>query len=149
MHQYAVLLGFLLLAVIGGYYGLGAIKERFSNYSISSAASSSNINDINADLPLNGEYPLSNRKTVTNNGYGENAQHNPFFQVGSYAQVTNNFKYPINPDNGQCIPAEFCGALYKNNQIKSNTIKPLAPVPSSNKGGVRVGYYNTSENTLL
>jgi hypothetical protein len=101
------------------------------------------------DLPLNGEYPLSNRKTVTNNGYGENSTHNPFFQVGSYAQVTNNFKYPTNPDNGQCIPAEFCGALYKDHQIKSNVVKPLAPVSAPNNGGVRVGYYTTDENLLL
>ena len=67
--------------------------------------------------------------------------------MGSYAQITNNLRYRNNPDDGQCRRSEFCGALYKDNQLMSNISKPLGPVPDT--PGTRVGYFRTDENLFL
>jgi hypothetical protein len=71
----------------------------------------------------------------------------PIFEVGSYAQTTNNIRYPANPDDGQCRPAEVCGALYGNQtspQPKDNIVLP----PVSDSEWSRVNYYNTNKNLL-
>jgi hypothetical protein len=73
--------------------------------------------------------------------------HYPVFKVGSYEQITNNLKYPNNPDVGQCMPADFCGTLYKEFQPKLNEAEILPPVPLS-CNGTRVNYYNTAPNML-
>ncbi len=70
--------------------------------------------------------------------------HYPIFKVGSFDQITNNLKYPNNPDIGNCMRAEFCGALYKTKHLKSNHIKPLLPVNDS--CGTRVGYFSTDKD---
>jgi hypothetical protein len=72
----------------------------------------------------------------------------PIFEVGSYAQITNNIRFPDNPDVGTCTPASICFSLYKNRQNKeSNYVKPLPPVNPSCQG-TRVGYFNTPINLL-
>ena len=75
--------------------------------------------------------------------------------VGSYAQTTNNIEFPINPDNGTCIPNAFCYSFYKNNMIKPTNrasdiimsdqtfISKNSEYPSQHSE-VRVGYFNTS-----
>jgi hypothetical protein len=73
----------------------------------------------------------------------------PTFRVGSYTQITNNLKYPNNPDDGQCRPAEFCNVLYNDHQIASNISQPLPPAPSVTSDSVRVGYYSTPLNLFL
>ena len=66
------------------------------------------------------------------------------FKLGSYKQITNNLKYYDNPDNGTCIRADFCGALYKNKKdTNTNITLPLPPV----KQGLRVGYFITEPYT--
>jgi hypothetical protein len=72
--------------------------------------------------------------------------HYPIFEVGSYKQITNNLRYPNNPDTGRCMPAELCGTLYKEKQLKSNYIEPLPPVDP--RSGTRVGYFTTNINML-
>ena len=94
-------------------------------------------------------YPWTGRKNVSNNTYSDIWWHYPTFRVGSYTQITNNLKYPNNPDDGQCRPAEFCGALYKEHQIASNISQPLPPAPSVTAESVRVGYYSTPKNLFL
>jgi len=102
------------------------------------------------EIPLlKDSYPLTGRKTVTNNSDANIWWHYPTFKVGSYTQITNNLKYPNNPDVGQCRPAEFCGALYKEHQIASNISQPLPPSPSVTTESVRVGYYSTPLNLFL
>jgi hypothetical protein len=96
---------------------------------------------------LYNEYPSTGKKTVSNNSYSDIWWYYPIFEVGSYAQVTNNLRYRRNPDDGECVGAEFCGALYKDNQPASNIINPLPPVP--NTPGTRVNYYRTQENLFL
>lgn len=96
---------------------------------------------------LKGDYPLTGRMGVSNNSASTIWWHYPIFQVGSFAQITNNLRYPNNPDDGQCMPAEFCGSLYKEKpNMPSNYIEPLEPVPDSS--GARVNYYTTESNLL-
>ena len=69
------------------------------------------------------------------------------FEVGSYAQETNNIRHPKNPDEGTCTPADFCGALYKNRPATSNVVEPMPPVC---KGpGARVNYYKATTQNMM
>jgi|LauGreSBDMM110SN_4_FD.fasta_scaffold06733_1 hypothetical protein len=96
---------------------------------------------------LKGDYPLTGRNVVSNNSASTIWWHYPIFKVGSYAQITNNLKYPNNPDDGQCMPAEFCGSLYRESPgMPSNYVEPLGPVPDC--PGARVNYYTTQPNLL-
>jgi ABC-type multidrug transport system permease subunit len=51
------------------------------------------------------------------NSVSDNWWHYPSYQVGSYAQITNNVRYPTSPDDGTCSPPEFCGSFYKPGSI--------------------------------
>jgi hypothetical protein len=95
------------------------------------------------------EYPFTGRNSVSNNSVEDIWWHYPIFRVGSYEQITNNLKYPNNPDDGKCSRSEFCGALYKDNQIASNISKPLPPAPPVTAESVRIGYYSTPLNLFL
>ena len=97
-------------------------------------------------LQYGDSYPISGKNGVSNHGESDIWWHYPIFKVGSYAQITNNLKYPNNPDNGTCSRSEFCGALYNNRQIESNISKPLPPVEPT--CGARINYYSTPENLL-
>jgi hypothetical protein len=102
------------------------------------------------DWPLlSKQYSFTGRKTVSNNNYSDIWWHFPIFKVGSYAQVTNNLKYRRNPDDGTCVRADFCGALYKDNQLESNISKPLPPAPLITGTNTRVNYYTTDENLFM
>jgi len=102
---------------------------------------------VQDDVLLTGDYPLTGRNGVSKDGAFNIWWHYPIFEVGSYAQITNNIKYPNNPDNGQCMPAELCGALYKEKpHMPSNYAEPLGPVPDS--PSARVNYYNAQSNLL-
>lgn len=72
----------------------------------------------------------------------------PDFEVGSYAQETNNIRRPVNPDEGTCMPADFCGALYKNRKTTSNVVTPLPPV-NPDTPGPRVNYYKSDTQNML
>jgi hypothetical protein len=72
--------------------------------------------------------------------------HYPTFTVGSYDQITNNIRYSNNPDLGSCMPGSMCGALYHDNQLKSNYVSQLPQVNPN--CGTRVGYYSTNMNLL-
>ena len=100
------------------------------------------------DLPiLMGDYPYTDRKTVSNDSYNDIWWYRPIFRLGSFKQLTNNLRYYRNPDDGTCITAEFCGALYKDKNTKTNIIMPMPPVP--NGQGPRVNYYRTKTDLLL
>lgn len=99
------------------------------------------------DVLLKGDYPLTGKNVVSNNSASTIWWHYPIFKVGSYKQITNNLKYPNSPDDGQCMPAEFCGSLYEEKpDMPSNYIEPLGPVPDC--PGARVNYYTTQPNLL-
>ena len=118
--------------------------ESFQNYY---------LDDVGAEYPkannipiLADEYPYTGSKTVSKDDASEIWWHYPVFKVGSYEQITNNIRYPNNPDNGTCSRAEFCGALYKDKQYGSNIVTPLPPVCSG--PGARVGYFRSDKDLL-
>lgn len=98
------------------------------------------------DVLVEDTFPLTGRKGISNNGASNIWWHYPIFELGSYDQITNNIKYPNNPDEGTCMPASMCGALYKEKQLKTNYITPLPPINPN--CGTRVGYFNTDINLL-
>lgn len=89
-------------------------------------------------------FPYTNNEGVSTCTANMIWKNYPEVEVGNYAQETNNIRYPPNPDQGTCTPAEVCGALYKNRQVKSNEVEPLPPV-ESDYGQIRVNYYNTKK----
>jgi hypothetical protein len=102
---------------------------------------------VEDEVLLQDDYPVTKNMGVTKNSASTIWWNYPIFKVGSYAQITNNLKYPNNPDNGQCMPAEFCGALYENKpNMPTNFVNPLDPVP--NCPGARINYYTTQSNLL-
>jgi len=93
------------------------------------------------------DYPKIGKNLTTDNTYNKIWWHYPTFTEGSYKQLTNNLKYWINPDEGTCIRADFCGAVYHDKKnTKSNIIYPLPPAQEG--PGARVGYFRTEPNYL-
>ena len=118
------------------------VKENFSNYTLDGASGhypSSENNGLLQDI-----YPMIKRKGVSNDSASKIWWHYPIFEVGSYDQITNNIRYPNNPDEGTCMPANLCGTFYKEKQLKSNYVHTLPPVDEN--GNTRVGYYTTDVN---
>jgi len=118
--------------------------EGYSNYNL--ANSKNNSDDF---LLLNESYPSTGKTQVNTNNYNDIWYKYPIFKVGSYMQITNNFKYYKNPDNGSCITADFCDVLYKDNHTKSNISIPLPPASKSTSESARVNYYNSTANLLI
>jgi hypothetical protein len=97
--------------------------------------------------PILHDYPTINKNKTSNNNYNQIWWHYPIFSLGSFEQITNNLKYYYNPDNGTCVRADFCGALYHDNpHTKSNVVMPLPPAEEGQ--GARVGYFRTEPNEL-
>jgi hypothetical protein len=98
------------------------------------------------DLLVQDSYPRINRYGISNNNSSDIWWHFPTFKLGSYAQITNNIRYPNNPDEGTCQPSSMCGSLYHEKHNLSNYVKPLPPINPS--CGTRVGYFTTNKNLL-
>ena len=96
------------------------------------------------DVLLQDSFPITGRSGVSGDQGSKIWWHYPIFQVGSYAQLTNNLKFSNNPDTGRCMPADVCGALYKEYQTQSNYVFPLPPVTP--ECGVRINYAHTDSN---
>lgn len=130
--------------------GLTIKKNGFSNYNLASL--NPGQYPISEEIPiLSDSYPYTGSKTVSNKNYNDIWWEYPIFKEGSYKQITNNLRYYKNPDEGICIRADFCNALYKNKKVKSNYIYPLPPLswnPDS-QDKVRVNYYWSKPNLLL
>lgn len=101
---------------------------------------------ISIDKPILDSFPLTGRKEVSNKNYSDIWKDYPEFSKSSYDQMTNNLRYVDNPDEGTCIRADMCNALYKNRKSKSNIITPLPPAEEG--PGARVGYYRSEPNML-
>ena len=99
------------------------------------------------DTAILDDYPLIGKNKTSNKNYSDIWWEYPTFKLGSFKQITNNLKYHDNPDQGTCVPADFCNALYYNKKDKySNIIVPLPPAEEGN--GARVGYFRTEPNEL-
>lgn len=91
-------------------------------------------------------YPAIGKNQISNNTSSDMWWHYPIFKLGSYAQVTNNIRYPNNPDEGTCMPGSMCGALYHEKKTGNNVVKQLPPV--NPLAGTRVGYFTTNEQLI-
>jgi hypothetical protein len=128
----------LLLTTIVLFIFFNKNVENFENYNLGSHG---NYPSSVSEVLLEDSFPIKNKLGITNVNESKIWWHYPIFKVGSYTQINNNLKYPNNPDTARCMPSNFCGSLYKEQQIKSNISNVLPPVESS--GGVRVNYYNS------
>jgi len=158
---FLILITIIILVIIGNFY-------------LKSMESFTSLNSLHHSLE--GSYPKSQEEYlvqdsykrieeigISNNDANDIWWNYPIFQLGSYAQITNNIRYPDSPDEGTCAPASMCGALYQPKeilgphnygvneiggplQLKQNYVEPL---PSINPNtGTRVGYFTTNSNLL-
>ena len=126
--------------IIGTSFNL----EGFSNYSLNNAMGE--VPSAETSVLVQDTYPAIGKNQISNMDAQDIWREMPIFKVGSYAQITNNIRYPENPDDGTCTPASMCNALYKNKFIKSNYITPLPPI--SPDCGTRVGYFSTEPQII-
>jgi hypothetical protein len=119
-------------------------KEGYVNYTLDGAVGDYPF--AQSSVLVQDSYPSIGVNSISNNDAKDIWWHYPVFKVGSYKQITNNLKYPNNPDNGTCTPSSFCGALYHKKQLESNYVNQLPPVDPN--CGTRVGYF-TTDDTLL
>jgi len=108
-------------------------NEGFSNYYLGSTDGIYPSSET--DVLVQDTYPITGINSVSDNGSAQIWKKYPIFEVGSYEQITNNIRYPDNPDDGRCMPANFCGALYKDKHLNSES-------------GTRIGYFTTDVNML-
>lgn len=103
-------------------------------------------------LTGNDIYPATNMKIIGDKQEQKMWWNYPIFEVGSYKQMTNNIRYPRNPDDGKCTAAEFCNIFYENapkGSQPSNVTSMLPVVPNDPNGtGARVNYFWTEDNLL-
>lgn len=118
--------------------------EGYSNYTLDGAMG--NFPESQTDVLLQDTYEAIGKNELSNESVNEMWWRFPIFKLGSYKQITNNIRYPNNPDNARCTPANMCYALYEDKKLASNYIHPLPPVNPT--CGTRVGYFNTDSNLL-
>ena len=135
-----ILLVILIISVLFAF----SKKEGFSGlYDLSMAGSYPKM----VDEAILDDYPKIGKNQTSKDDYSEIWWHFPIFSVGSYEQITNNLRYRYNPDNGTCVRADFCGAVYHDKKnTKTNIVKPLPPAEEG--PGARVGYYRSEPNEL-
>jgi hypothetical protein len=118
--------------------------ENFSNYTLDQAYGS--FPKAQTEVLVQDTYPAIGKNQISDNNASDIWWHYPVFQLGSYKQITNNIRYPDTPDEGTCMPASMCGALYNERFLKTNYIEPLPPL--NPECGTRVGYFDTDVNLL-
>lgn len=141
----AITLFMFLYAIVYAKSPTNLLFEPFTNYSLGTTYGDYPTSEI--DLLVQDSYPITGVNGVSKEGATEMWWRYPVFEVGSYSQITNNLKYPSNPDIGKCTPANFCGALYKDKKNISNVATVLPPVNVS-LSGARVNFYNSKDNLL-
>ena len=129
----------IIIIIMWSYYCLKN-KESFTNYNLENAMG--DVPSAQNTVLLQDEYPITRRNGISNNDANDIWWWYPTFEVGSYAQLTNNIEYTRRVSNGTCMPASMCGALYRAKKNKSNLVYPLPPV--NDDCGVRVGYFTTN-----
>lgn len=142
MNQIAFLFLIFILAI--GFPLLFNKTEGYSNYSLDGAMG--NFPQSQTDVLVQDTYPSIGKNEVSNESAYNMWWRYPTFELGSYNQITNNIRYPDNPDNARCTPANMCYALYKDKVLGSNYIEPLPPV--NPECGTRIGYFDTDVNLL-
>ena len=139
-----IMLLFLILILAVGLPLFFKNSEGYSNYTLDGAMG--NYPAAQNDILVQDTYPAIGKNELSDNTSNDIWKEYPIFELGSYKQITNNIRYPDNPDEGTCMPASMCGALYKNKHLKSNYVEQL---PQLNPDcGTRVGYFDTDINLM-
>ncbi len=137
---------FLIGILAIGLY-LAPFIKKIEGFSGNNDLSVPGIFPNSVDKAILDDYPLIGKNDTSNNNYNEIWWKYPVFSLGSYEQITNNLQHRYNPDEGTCIRADFCGAVYRNKKNTKNNI--ITPLPPSEEGaGARVGYFRTEPNEL-
>ena len=113
------------------------LLEGYSNYTLERAQG--DYPNAQTKVLVQDTYPPIGKNELSNDTAADIWTKYPIFELGSYDQITNNIQYPPNPDEGTCMPASMCGALYHDKIIGSNYVELLPPVPNN---GTRVGYFD-------
>jgi len=145
MRKIIILFAIFTLFILWVYISLRNI-EKFENYNLLEVSKSNNYPSAVSTVLLQDSYPITRKNGVSNKNVNQTWTHYPIFKLGSYLQVTNNFKHQRNPDIANCISNEFCGTLYKNKQLESNIINQLPPVNDNN--GRRINFFTTNVNII-
>jgi hypothetical protein len=141
MNKFIFLATIIILALgIPLFFNMSVSLEGYSNLK------SGDYPDAQTSVLLQDTYPAIGKNELSNESAENMWQRYPIFQLGSYEQTTNNIRYPNNPDDARCTPANFCYAVYKDKDIGSNIVKPLPPLDPN--AGPRVGYFDTDENLM-
>ena len=125
----------MTILILGLYLG-PIITEGFQKYTVNPG-----LYPLSDDKVLLNMYPQIGKNKTSDKSYSDIWWKYPIFTLGSFEQITNNLRYRNSPDNGQCIRADFCDALYHTKKNKSNIVNPLPPVEEG--AGARVGYFRT------
>ena len=139
---YGIIFLFIII-VLGLYLAPILKKEGFQSQDLSTPGTY----PVSVNKPILNSFPLTGNKGVSNRNYSDIWWEYPEFDISSFAQITNNLRYVKNPDEGTCIRADMCNALYKDKKNKSNEVCPLPPAEEG--PGARVGYYRTEPNMLF
>ena len=103
---------FLLLIIVLGLYLAPILKVEGFSTNIQDLATPGTY-PLSVDKPILDSFPLTGNKGTSNKNYSDIWKEYPEFSQSSFKQMTNNLRYVNNPDEGTCIGADFCGALYK------------------------------------
>lgn len=120
--------------------------EGFSNYKLSGAEGC--YPDSQTKVLVADTYPAIGKDQLSNDNAQDIWEKYPVFELGSYDQITNNIRYPRNPDEGTCMPASMCGALYHDKIIGSNYVEPLPPVKNCDDC-TRIGYFSSDSASFF
>lgn len=142
MNQIAFL--FLIIVLAIGLPLFFKVSEGYSNYTLEGAMGK--FPEAQTNVLVQDTYKPIGKNEVSNESAYNMWWRYPTFELGSYDQITNNVRYPDNPDNARCTPANMCYALYKDKVIGTNFVEPLPPLNPD--CGTRIGYFDTDVNLL-
>ena len=145
MNDIIMLLAILVIIIaVPLFFQSFKMIENYSNYNLGGA--NGPYPEAENNVLVQDVFPITGINSVSDKQASNVWWQYPVFKVGSYAQITNNIRYPRNVDTGRCMPEDFCDALYKPRQNKTNYVTPLPPVNPD--CGTRVGYFTTDQNLL-
>jgi uncharacterized protein YxeA len=145
MKQIVFILFLLLLILIASASFLFFNNvEGYSNYRLDNAMGE--VPQAETQVLVQDTYPRTGKNEKSDESSSDIWTDYPVYTLGSYEQITNNIRYPKNPDNGTCMPASMCNVLYEDKVLGNNVITPLPPL--NPECGTRVGYFTAGEQLI-
>jgi hypothetical protein len=122
-----MLLPIILLVVFILFITISSTRlEDINGYALEPFSQQKN-NGLKTDLLLDGSFPVH----IMNGSVGQNNK----TRMSSFSQITNNFRFPRNPDNGSNYSDIV---FYDSIKNKTNIVRQLPPAKINKK---RVGYF--------